>query len=113
MRKFTHLDTLDDTPRRRSKPPLALLLVLVLIAVPPSFEVVKMNLARWGLFGLTAPVDTPILDAIGAQWQARQSEFRDWIAPHMVNRRWNPRLVLPIAFVWTALAGWLLRKGHR
>ena len=55
MRKFTHLDALDHTRRRRSKAPLVLLFVLILVATPPMFEVGKMNLARFGLFGFTRP----------------------------------------------------------
>jgi hypothetical protein len=112
MRKFARLDALDAPPRRRSKAPLVLLFILFAIAAPPTFEVVKLNLARLGLFGMTTPVDTPILDVLNAQWHARDSELRDWITPLLVNRRWNPRLVIPIAFLWTALAAWLLRKGH-
>jgi hypothetical protein len=112
MRKFARLDALDDPPRRRSKAPLVLLLILAAIVTPPAFEVVKLNLARLGLFGMTTPVDTHILDTLNAQWQTRHIEFRDWITPLMVNRRWNPRLVIPLAFLWTALAAWLLRKGH-
>jgi hypothetical protein len=112
MRKYNHLDTLDDPPRRRSKAPLVVLFVLALIASPPLFEAARLGLSRRGLFGFTATVDTPVLDAIDAQWQARQSEFHDWVTPLMINRKWSPRVVLPIVFLWTAFGVWLLRKGH-
>jgi hypothetical protein len=112
MRKFTHIDALDHPRRRRSKAPLVLLFALILVVTPPMFEVGKMNLARWGLFGLTTPVDTPLLDFLGAQWEYSHSELRDWSTPLLVNRRWNPRMVIPFAFFWTALAALMLRRGH-
>jgi hypothetical protein len=112
MRKFTHLDTLDRPRRRASKAPLVLLFVLILVAAPPMFEVAKLNLARWGLFGITTPVATPVLDAVSAQWEYSHGELRDWVTPLLVNRRWNPRLVLPIAFLWAGVAAFMLRRGH-
>ena len=112
MRKFSHLDVLDPTRPRRSRAPLIFLVALILVATPPLFELARLNAARFGLFGLTMPVETPILDAASAQWEYSHSECRDWIAPWLVNRRWNPNLVLPIAFVWTGLAALMLRRGH-
>jgi hypothetical protein len=113
MYKSARHDFFDEPRRRRrSKSSLVVLLILSAIAAPPLFEVAKIDLARLGWFGMTTPVSTPLLDALDAQWHARHSEFRDWITPLLVNRRWDPRLVLPIAFLWTALGAWLLRKGH-
>ena len=112
MRKFTQLDSLDHPRRKRSKAPLVVLFVLILVATPPLFEVGKLNLARWGLFGLPPSVETPILNTLSAQWETSHSEFRDWITPLMANRRWNPQFVLPIAFIWTAVAAMMLRRGH-
>ena len=111
MRKFCHLDALDVPRRRRSKAPLVVLFVLVLLATPPLFELAKVNLAHWGLFGLPARVDTPLLDAISKQWESSHSEFRDWLAPQLVGWRWNPKFVLPIAFFWAAVAAFMLRRG--
>jgi hypothetical protein len=112
MRKFTHLDTLDHPARRPSKAPLVMLFVLIIIATPPMFEVAKINLARWGVFGLTSPVETPLLDALSARWEYSHGELRDWVTPLMVYRRWNPKLVLPIAFFWAGVAAFMLRRGH-
>jgi hypothetical protein len=111
MRKYTHLDALDHPRRRRSKAPLILLLLLVFIATPPLFELTKLNLARCGLFGLSGAVDTPLLDFFAKQWETNHGEIRDWATPLLVNRRWNPQLVLPIAFFWTAVAAFMLRRG--
>jgi hypothetical protein len=112
MRKFTQLDALDHARRRRSRAPLVVLFLAIVIASPPAFEAAKLNLARMGLFGLTTPVDTPVLDFLAAQWSDRGSEFRDWATPLMVNRRWNPRLVVPFACLWTLVAALMLRRGH-
>jgi hypothetical protein len=112
MQKFTHLDSLDQPRKKKSKAPLVVLFVLALVATPPLFEVGKMNLARWGLFGLTSRVETPILDTIGKHWHENDRELREWITPFLVNRRWNPQFVLPIAFFWTIVAAMMLRRGH-
>jgi hypothetical protein len=109
MRKFTHLDSLDQPRKRRSKAPLVVLFVLILIAAPPLYEVARINLAR---FGLTPPVATPLLDAMSRQWEYSHGEFRDWVTPMLVNRRWNPQFVLPIAFLWAGVAAFMLRRGH-
>jgi hypothetical protein len=112
MRKFTHLDSLDRPRQPKSKAPLVLAFAFVVLATPPAFELAKINLARFGVFGLSRPVDTPVLDFVSAQWEATRSELRDWSTPLFVNRRWNPQLVIPFAFVWTALAALMLRRGH-
>jgi hypothetical protein len=113
MRKFTHLDDLDQPRRQPSKVfPLAVLFVLTLVATPPLFEVAKIHASRHGLFGLTPPVATPLLDALSAQWEYSHGEFRDWLTPLLVNRRWSPKFVLPIAFFWTGVAALMLRRGH-
>ena len=111
MRKFTHLDSLDSARRRSSKVPLVLLFVLMLIAIPPMFELGKLNLARCGLFGFTS-CDTPLLDYLSTHWETNHGEVRDWIAPHLTNRTWNPKLVIPFACFWTAAAALMLRRGH-
>jgi hypothetical protein len=111
MRKFCHLDALDAPRRKRSKAPLVILFILVMVATPPLYEAARFHLAEWGLFGLARPVSTPLLDAISKQWEFSHSEVRDWIAPWMVNRRWNPAFVLPIAFFWTGVAAFMLRRG--
>src|SRR6516162_1585969 len=95
MRKYSALDALDQPRRRKSKAPLVYLLILILIATPPLVELGKVNLARFGLFGLSTPVETPVLDFISSGWQTGQSDVRDWITPMMVNCRWNPQLVIP------------------
>jgi hypothetical protein len=112
MRKFTHLDALDQTRRRKSNAPLVLLMILIVIAVPPLYEVAKINLAQFGLFGFAGRADTPLLDFLSAQWEYSHGQLRDWSAPYLVNRRWNPRMVIPFAFFWTALAALMLRRGH-
>jgi hypothetical protein len=112
MNKFSALDALDQPRRRKSKAPLVYLLVLILIAAPPLFELSKVGLARLELFGLAAPVATPVLDYLGAGWQTGQSDVRDWIAPMLINLRWSPRLVLPVAFFWAAVAALMLRRSH-
>jgi hypothetical protein len=112
MRKFSALDALDAPQRRKSKAPLVYLLVLVLVVTPPLFEFGKVGLARAGLFGLTTPVATPLLDYLSSGWETGQSDVRDWIRPMMINRRWSPGLVIPIAFFWTAVAAMMLRRGH-
>jgi hypothetical protein len=111
MRKFSHLDVLDRPKRRRSKAPLVVLVLLLLVASPPLYELARLNLAKYGLFGLTGYVDTPLLDTLSKYWETSHGEIRDWIAPLMVNRKWNPRLVLPIAFLWTAWGAFMLRRG--
>jgi hypothetical protein len=111
MRKFTHLDTLDHPRRRASKAPLVILGFLVLLAAPPAYEVAKLNLGRFGLCGITNPVDTPVLDFLSKHWETSHGEVRDWITPMMVNRRWTPTMVLPIAFFWCAVAAFMLRRG--
>jgi hypothetical protein len=111
MHKHSQLDSLDRPQRRRSRAPLVVLLLVALAATPLLYEVAQLHLANTGLFGL-GRVDTPILDALSKQWEAGHSEFRDWMAPWMVNRRWSPRLVLPIAFFWTGVAALMLRRGH-
>ena len=112
MRKFTHLDSLDRPRRQKSKAPLVILFVLILIATPPMFEVGKMNLARWGLFGLTAPVDTPLLDYLSARWEYSHGELRDWSTPLLASRKWNPKMVVPFALMWAGFAALMLRRGH-
>jgi hypothetical protein len=112
MQKFSGLDTLDEPRRRKSKAPLVYLFVLILLATPPLFELARLHLARWELFGLSAPAETPLLDFLSKGWQTGQSDLRDWMAPMMVNRRWNPQLVIPFAFFWTAVAALMLRRGH-
>jgi hypothetical protein len=111
MRKFTHLDDLDRPHRRRSRAPLLLLLLVALAATPLLYEAAQLHLSNWGLFGL-GRVDTPILDALRKHWEAGHSEFRDWVTPRLVNYRWSPRLVLPIAFFWAGVAALMLRRGH-
>ena len=112
MRKFAHIDALDHPRRRRSKAPLVLLFVLILIATPPLYEVGKMNLARFGLFGFAGRVDTPLLDFVSAQWEYSHSELRDWSTPLLVYRRWNPKMVIPFALFWAAAAAMMLRRSH-
>jgi hypothetical protein len=112
MRKFSALDALDPPRRKKSKAPLVYFIVLVLIASPPLFELGKLNLARFGLFGLTNPVQTPVLDVLSAGWQTGESDVRDWIAPKMANLRWSPGFVIPIAFFWTAMGALMLRRTH-
>jgi hypothetical protein len=111
MRKFTNLDTLDRPRRRSSKAPLVVLVLLLLIATPPLYELARLNLANYGLFGLSGAVDTPLLDTLSKFWETSHGEVRDWIAPMMVNRKWNPGLVLPIAFLGTAAGAFMLRRG--
>jgi hypothetical protein len=112
MRKYSALDALDQPRRRKSKAPLVYLLVLILIAAPPAFELGKAGLARLGLFGLETPVQTPVLDFLSTAWETGQSDVRDWIPTVMVNFRWSPRFVIPFAFFWTAVAALMLRRGH-
>jgi hypothetical protein len=112
MRKFSALDALETPRRRKSKAPLVYLLVLILIVAPPAFELGKVGLARAQLFGLTNPVATPLLDLLSSTWETGQSDVRDWITPMMLNLRWSPGLVVPIAFFWTAVAAMMLRRGH-
>jgi hypothetical protein len=112
MRKFSALEALDQPRRRRSKAPLVYLVVVVLIATPPLLELGKVGLARLGLFGLAGSVETPVLDFLSSTWQTGQSDVRDWITPMRVQFRWSPRLVIPVAFFWTAVAALLLRRGH-
>jgi hypothetical protein len=88
------------------------LLVLILIATPPVFELGKVGLARLGLFGLETPVQTPVLDFLGSAWETGQSDVRDWITPMTFNLRWSPRFVIPFAFFWTAVAALMLRRSH-
>ncbi len=111
MRKFSHLDTLDQPRQPVSKISLAIFCLLLLVAAIPLFELGKLGLTRFGLLS-SSFVNTPVLDWLSYHWEERSGEFRDWITPFLVNRRWNPRVVLPVAFGWTALAVWLLRKGH-
>jgi hypothetical protein len=112
MRKFTHIDALDHPRRRRSKAPLVYLFAIMLIATPPLFEVGKMNLARFHLFGFAGRVDTPLLDFFSAQWEYSHGQLRDWSTPLLANRRWTPGMVIPFAFFWTAMAALMLRRGH-
>src|SRR3954471_8172012 len=109
MRKFVHLDTLDRPKKRRSKALLVVLFALLVVATPPLYELARLKLAEHGIL---APVATPLLDTISAQWAYSHGEFRDWATPLMASRRWSPSLVLPIAFLWTALGAYMLRRGH-
>ena len=112
MRKFTHLDALDQPRRRRSKAPLVLLFALDPRRHPAPVRGRQDEPVRLGLFGFAGRVDTPLLDFLSAQWEYSHSELRDWSTPLLANRRWNPRLVIPFAFFWTAAAALMLRRGH-
>jgi hypothetical protein len=113
MRKFTHLDALDQPRQHPSKLfPLVVLSLLILIATPPLFELAKVELSHYGLFGLTPRVETPILDALAKQWEYSHGEFRDWVTPLLADRRWSPKFVMPIAFLWAGVAAFMLRRGH-
>jgi hypothetical protein len=112
MRKFSALDALDQPRRRRSRAPLVYLLIVVLLATPPLYELGKLHLARSGLFNLSTAVETPLLDYLSKGWESGQSDVRDFVAPWMARPRWNPQLVIPVAFFWTAVAALMLRRGH-
>jgi hypothetical protein len=112
MRKFTHLDSLDRPRKRRSRAPLIVLLLMALVATPPAYEFARLKLAEYRLLGFSGAVDTPLLTAISHHWEYGRGELRDWATPLLVNRRWSPQMVLPIAFFWTGVAAFMLRKGH-
>jgi hypothetical protein len=111
MQKFMALDALDAPQRQKSKAPLVYLFVLILLATPPLFELAKVQAARYELFGLSAPVDTPLLDYLSKTWEFGRSDVRDWMAPYLVNRRWKPEYVIPLAFFFTAIGALMLRRG--
>jgi hypothetical protein len=111
MQKFSPLDALDERQQPKSKAPLVYLFVLILLATPPLFELAKVQAARHELFGLSAPAETPLLDFLSKGWENGQSDVRDWIAPYMVNRRWKPEYVIPLAFFLTVVGALMLRRG--
>ena len=112
MRKFTHLDSLDHPRRRRSKAPLVLLFVLILIATPPMFEVGKIEPGAVGTVRAHHAGRHPSARLPQHALGDSHGELRDWSTPLLVNRRWNPKLVIPFAFFWTAVAALMLRRGH-
>src|SRR4051812_28454175 len=109
MRKFVHLDTLDQPKKPRSRAVLVVLFALVVVATPPLYELGRWKLAEHGILD---PVATPLLDTISAHWAYSRGELRDWATPLMARRRWSPSMVLPIAFLWCALGAFMLRRGH-
>jgi hypothetical protein len=109
MRKFVHLDTLDQPKKPRSKALLVVFFALVAVAAPPLYELARLKLAEHGILD---PVATPLLDTISAQWAYSDGEFRDWLTPLLARRRWSPSMVLPIAFLWCALGAFMLRRSH-
>ncbi len=113
MRKFQ--DVLDDPNMRprRSRGPMVVLTLLVLLISPLVYEGGSIGLARWqNMYGTYREPRTPILDAISSWSAASHSEVRLQFTRSFLNGHWSPSLAIPMAVTWAGLAAFFLRRGH-
>src|SRR5262249_41963364 len=97
--------------RRRSRLlPIASIFVLVPLLAPLVMEALALSYAQWrDLLGTPVVVRTPFLDAIGEGIETVRADFSNALSSRFQQVPWNPRIVLPIATVITALAIVMLR----
>ena len=97
---------------RRSRVPMVILFLLVLIVSPLAYECGSLVFARWqSIYGTYWAPRTPLLSAI-AEWSAFSNfETRRQFSSRFLNGHWSPNLAIPLAVTWAGLAAFFLRRG--
>ena len=111
MRKFSP-NFLDDTPpRRRSRTPAAITILLGLLLSPLVFEATQICTSHWkGMIGPVPFVEAPMLNSLASGLQSAGDEFRITLSPVLRNLPWNPSYVVVFGLGWASLAALMLRR---
>jgi len=111
MRKFSP-NLFDVTPpRRRSRTPAAIVILLGLLLSPLVFETTQLCTASWrGMTGTVPFVDTPMLNTLGSGLQSAGDDLRSTLSPVLRNLPWNPSYVVVFGLGWASLAALMLRR---
>jgi hypothetical protein len=113
MRKYHGIG--DDQGQRasRSRAPMVILFLIVLLIAPFAYEGGSIVVARWqSMYGTYWEPRTPILNAI-SEWSATSNrEVQRQFSKSFLNGRWSPALAIPMAITWAGLAAFFLRRGH-
>jgi hypothetical protein len=98
--------------RRRSKLPLILLVVFLVIGLAPlALEGGAICLANWKEFmGVSAEVRTPLLDSVQERLDSMKDTFWNEITPFFRHPPWDPKMVLPASALVMAAAMLMLRR---
>ncbi len=111
MRKFSP-NILDDTPpRRRSRTPAVITILLGLLLCPLVFEATHICMAQWkGMIGPVPFVETPMITTLGSGLQSAGDDIRSTLSPVLRNLPWNPSYVVVFGLGWASLAALMLRR---
>ena len=111
MQKFSPNVIDDAPPRRRSRTPAAVAILLGLLLSPLVFEATRLCTAHWkGMLGNVPFVETPILNTLGSGLQSASDEIRSSLSPVLRNLPWNPSHVIVFGLGWASLAALMLRR---
>ena len=96
--------------RRRKVLPIVSLFVLAALIVPLFLEVAGLCYAQWcAALGTSAQARTPILDSIQEGIETVRDDLGSVLSARFQRVPWNPKVVLPVAAVITAVAMVMLR----
>ena len=111
MRKFSP-NLFDVTPpRRRSRTPAVISILLGLLLSPLVVEATQLGVAHWqGMIGNVPYVQTPMLNTLGSGLQSAGDEIRSTFSPVLRKLPWNPSYVVVFGLGWASLAALMLRR---
>jgi hypothetical protein len=101
-----------QSEQRRSRWPLVLLILLLLVGLGPLvLEGAAICVGNWKEFiGASTDVRTPTLDRVQETLQDMSSAFWLEVTPFFRQLPWEPKVVLPAATIIMAMAMILLRR---
>jgi hypothetical protein len=86
-------------------------ITLLLVLSPVIYESTLVVAARWqGLFGIYPNIRTPVLDAIGDNYQMATYDAKQWTRGIFHRTPWKSSYVIPIAIIFTGALATLMRK---
>ena len=111
MRKFSSTVIEDAPPRRRTRTPVAIAILLGLLLCPIVVEATLLCAAHWrGMIGPEPFVSTPVLNTLGNWLQAAGEDIRSTLAPVLHQLPWNPSYVVVFGLGWATMAALMLRR---
>ena len=98
-------------PRRRSRTPAAIVILMGLLLSPLVVEATQLGTAQWkGMVGNVPHVEAPMLNSLAYGLRAAGDEIRVTLSPILRHHSWNPRYVVLFGLGWASIAILMLRR---